>query len=96
MRGRCLLLKACFDECALVFMNTYASINGAERKIFREKVNTRLDCCGSEEFWDFNCTEYELDHNHGEPHPDPNTLHSNGLVDVWRRIHADCCQYICG
>uniref|UniRef100_A0AAQ4RMD0 Reverse transcriptase domain-containing protein n=1 Tax=Gasterosteus aculeatus aculeatus TaxID=481459 RepID=A0AAQ4RMD0_GASAC len=52
-------------------------------------------------FWggDFNCTENDLkDRNHAEPHPASQRVlrqlvQSYGLVDVWRRMHADCRQY---
>ena len=48
---------------------------------------------------DFNCTENEvLDRNHAEPHPASQhalrqLASAYGLVDVWRRMHADCRQY---
>ena len=103
VQGRCLLVKAQFEHHTLVFINIYAPTNGAERKSFLEQVNTRLNCCGSEDFLflggDFNCTEYEvLDRNHAEPHPaSQHTLkqlvYSHGLVDVWRRMNSDCRQY---
>lgn len=48
---------------------------------------------------DFNSTECEsLDRNHGEPHSRSQSawkqlVHSHGLVDVCRRMHAHCGQY---
>lgn len=72
MERRCLLVKAKFDAFTLAFINIYAPNNGAERKSFFEIVNSKLNCCISEDYLilggDFNCTEAELDHNHAEPH----------------------------
>ena len=103
VEGMCLLVKAKFETFTLVFMNIYAPNNGAERRSFLELVNSKLNCCSSEDYLflggDFNCTEAEfLDRNHAEPHPaSQHTLkrlvYSHGLVDVWRRMHADCRQY---
>lgn len=74
VEGRCLLVKAKFDTFTLVFINIYAPNNAAERKSFLEVVNSKLNCCGSEDYLifggDFNCAEAEfLDRNHAEPHP---------------------------
>ena len=81
----------------------YAPTNGAERKVFLEKVSDVLNGCATEDFLflggDFNCTENEvLDRNHAEPHPASQhalrqLVSAYGLVDVWRRMHADCRQY---
>nr|BAC82605.1 pol-like protein [Tetraodon nigroviridis] len=103
VKGRCLLVTACFNERTVVFINVYAPTNGTERKSFLEKVSARLNRCGPEDFLimggDFNCTECEfVDRNHAEPHPGSQhalkqLVHSHGLVDAWRRMHADCRQY---
>ena len=81
----------------------YAPTNGAERKVFLEKVSDVLNGCATEDFLflggDFNCTENEvLDRDHAEPHPASQhalrqLVSAYGLVDVWRRMHADCRQY---
>lgn len=42
--------ESIFDECTSVFMNIYAPINDTERKSFLEKVLTRLNHCGLEDF----------------------------------------------
>lgn len=48
VEGRYLLVKAKFDTCILVFMNIYVPNNGAKRKSFLEKVNSRLNSCGKQ------------------------------------------------
>ena len=100
VKGRCLLVGTHFEELTLVFINIYASINGAERKSFLDKVSSTLKCCVRRIFqsWvgDFNCTECEfLDRNHAEAHPGSQhalkrLVHSQGLVEVRRRIPAEC------
>lgn len=72
-------------------------------RAFLEIMNSELNCCGPEDYLilggDFNCTEAEfLDRNHAEPHPasqhtQKQLVYSHGLVDVWRRMHADCLKY---
>ena len=103
IKGRLLLIKARFDLFTVVFINVYAPTNGAERKLFLLKVNDVLNGCATEDLLflggDFNCTENaSLDRNHAEPHPASQhalrqLVHSHGLVDVWRRMHADNRQY---
>lgn len=66
-------------------------------------LNSKLYCCGLEDYLilggDFNCAGAEfLDRNHAEPHPASQhtrkqLVYSHGLVDVWRRMHADCRKY---
>ena len=64
VKGRCLLVKAKFVEYALIFINVYTPISGAERKSFLHKVTTTLNRYSSEEFLilggDFNCTVCEF------------------------------------
>ena len=103
IEGRLLLMRARFDLFTAVFINVYAPTIGTERKLFLQKVNDVLNGCASEDFLflggDFNCTENAaLDGNHAEPHPVSQhvrrqLVYSHGLVDVWRRTHADCRQY---
>ena len=100
--GRLLLIKARFEQLNVVFINVYAPTNGTERKLFLEKIADELNRCNSEDYLflggDFNCTENAaLDRNHAEPHPASQhvlrqLVFSHGLVDVWRRMHADCRQ----
>ena len=101
--GRLLLMKAWFNLFNAVFINVYAPTIGTERKLFLQKVNDVLNGCATEDYLflggDFNCTENAaLDRNHAEPHPVSQKVlrqlvYSHGLVDVWRRTHADCRQY---
>ena len=101
--GRLLLIKARFEQFNVVFINVYAPTNGTERKLFLEKIADELNRCNSEDYLflggDFNCTENAaLDRNHAEPHPASQhvlrqLVFSHGLVDVWRRMNADCRQY---
>ena len=81
----------------------YAPTVGAERILFFKKLREVLSDCAPEDFLflggDFNCTENALlDRNHAEPHPGSQQVlkqlvQSHGLVDVWRRMHADSRQY---
>uniref|UniRef100_A0A674MKT3 Reverse transcriptase domain-containing protein n=1 Tax=Takifugu rubripes TaxID=31033 RepID=A0A674MKT3_TAKRU len=95
------MVKARLQNHSLVFINIYAPTNGTERKSFLEKVGTVLNGCGDDFLFlggDFNCTESFLDRNHAEPHPASQhclrqLAYSHGLVDVWRRMHADNRQY---
>ena len=103
IEGRLLLVKAGYDAFTAVFINVYAPTIGAERKVFLDKLSDVLNGCATEDFLflggDFNCTENEvLDRNHAEPHPASQhalrqLVSAYGLVDVWRRMHADCRQY---
>ena len=103
IEGRLLLLRARLGLFTAVFINVYAATIGTERKLFLQKINDVLNGCASEDFLflggDFNCTENAaLDRNHAEPHPVSQhvlrqLVYSHGLVDVWRRTHADCRQY---
>uniref|UniRef100_A0A674N027 exodeoxyribonuclease III n=1 Tax=Takifugu rubripes TaxID=31033 RepID=A0A674N027_TAKRU len=103
VQGRCLLVKAAFSHLTVVFINIYAPNNGAERKLFLEKINDVLNNLSSSDLLilggDFNCTEdHVLDRNHIEPHPVSQQVlrqlvRSHGLVDVWRRMHASHRQF---
>ena len=95
VQGRCLLVRAKFDTYTLVLVNIYAPNNGPERKRFFETVNSKLNCCGPEDFLflggDFNCTEAEfLDRNHAEPHPV--SQHSWSTPTAWFLCGGGCMQ----
>lgn len=51
IKERCPLVKACLYWRTLVFLYMSASINRPERKSFLEKVRTRLNCFGLEDFF---------------------------------------------
>ena len=53
IEGWLLLVKAWFDVFTAVFINVYAPIIGAERKVFLEKVNDVLNGCATEDFFIF-------------------------------------------
>ena len=98
--GGMLLIKAWFEQFSVVFINVSAPTNGTERKLFLEKITDELNSCNSKDYLflggDFNCTKNAtLDRNDAEPHPASQhalrqLVYSHGLVDVWRRTHADC------
>ena len=51
IEGRLLLVKARFDVFTAVFINVYAPTNGAERKVFLEKVSDVLNGCATGFFY---------------------------------------------
>lgn len=100
---RFLLLEAGFNGFNVVFMNIYASTDGAERRLFLGTVSNKPQNHRTSDYLflggDFNCTEDgAIDRNHAEPHPASQhalrqLVFSNGQVDAWRRMYAGCRQY---
>lgn len=103
-RGRILAVQTSINGLVFVFINIYASNNGAERIHGFKKLFNYLKQSCDENTWlilggDWNCTEnFTLDRNGEEPHPSSakclqDVISNSNLVDVWRQQHPTVKQY---
>lgn len=103
VKGRCLKVKANFENTTMTFLNIYAPTKGDERIAFFDTISVVMKDLSSEELFvlggDFNCTENDkLDRNHLEPHIASQKalvqlLRTFDLCDVWRNVHHKNRQY---